>query len=195
MNTSTKKRFIFSVVAVLLSVTLNAQTPHLKFKGIPIDGEYKAFSQKLIQKGFKQVDISSDGIVLIGNFMATPGVMVLVYPDPTSKAVSMVSAMIDAGDSWAQIESKYYDVIDTYKEKYGEPSEHVEEFTTEVYNSDSWRKNALQDGQCNFKTFWDTEGGRIVIYPTYFNFKYYIVCSYVDEQNIKALRQTIIDDI
>ena len=111
--------------------------PHLKFKGIPIDGEYKAFAQKLVQKGFCQVESSADGIVLTCNFMATPGVMVVIYPGPTSKAVSMVSAMIETGDSWAQIESKYYDVIDTYKEKYGEPTEHVEEFTAEVYNSDS----------------------------------------------------------
>ncbi len=189
------KRFIITVVAILMAVTLNAQDAHLKFKGIPIDGEYKAFAQKLVQKGFKQVEVSTDGIVLVGNFMATPGVMVVVYPDPTSKAVSMVSAMIETGDSWAQIESKYFDVIDTYKEKYGEPTQHVEEFTTDVYNSDSWRKNALQDGQCNYKTLWETEGGRIVISPTYFNFKYYIVCAYVDEQNVKALRQTIIDDI
>ena len=189
------KRFIITAVAVLMAVTLNAQDAHLKFKGIPIDGEYKAFSQKLVQKGFKQVEVSTDGIILVGNFMATPGVMVVVYPDPKSKAVSMVSAMIETGDSWAQIESKYYDVIDTYKEKYGEPTEHVEEFTTEVYNSDSWRKNALHDGQCNYKTLWETEGGRIVISPTYFNFQHYIVCAYIDEQNVKALRQTIIDDI
>lgn len=189
------KRFIITVVAILMAVTLNAQDAHLKFKGIPIDGEYKAFAQKLVQKGFKQVEVSTDGIVLVGNFMATPGVMVVVYPDPTSKAVSMVSAMIETGDSWAQIESKYFDVINTYKEKYGEPTEHVEEFTTDVYNSDSWRKSALQDGQCNYKTLWETEGGRIVISPTYFDFRYFIVCAYVDEQNVKALRQTIINDI
>lgn len=174
---------------------LSAQEAHLKFKGIPIDGEYKAFSQRLVQKGFKQVEVSADGIILVGNFMATPGVMVAVYPDPSSKAVSMVSAMIEAGDNWAQIESKYYDVVDMYKEKYGEPIEHVEEFTTEVYNSDSWRKNALHDGQCNYRTLWKTEGGRILISPAYFNLKYYIVCAYIDKQNAKTLRQTIIDDI
>lgn len=189
------KKGLIVVAAVLLSISALAQTEHLKFKGIPIDGEYRAFAQKLVQKGFKQVEVSTDGIVLVGNFMATPGVMVVVYPDPKSKAVSMVSAMIETGDSWAQIESKYNDVVETYKEKYGEPTEHVEEFTTEFYNSDSWRRNALHDGQCNYKTIWDTEGGRIVISPTYFNFNYYIVCAYVDEQNVKALRQTIIDDI
>lgn len=190
-----KKTLLIALLTLFSVVCLGQEDAHLKFKGIPIDGEYKAFSQKLVQKGFKQVEVSTDGIVLVGNFMATPGVMVVIYPDPTSKAVSMVSAMIETGDSWAQIESKYYDVIDTYKEKYGEPTEHVEEFTTEVHNSDSWRKNALHDGQCNYKTLWETEGGRIVISLTYFNFKHYIVCAYVDEQNVKALRQTIIDDI
>lgn len=113
------KKFLIVAAAVLLSISALAQTEHLKFKGIPIDGEYKAFAQKLVQKGFRQVESTADGIVLSGNFMATPEVMVLVYPDPTSKKVSTVSAMIEAGDNWPTIEGKYYDVVDTYKEKYG----------------------------------------------------------------------------
>jgi hypothetical protein len=189
-----KKALLITLLA-FISVVCSAQDVHLKFKGISIDGDYKVFSQKLIQKGFKQIEVSADGIVLVGNFMATPEVMVVVYPDPTSKIVTMVSAMIEAGDNWAKIESKYYDVINTYKQKYGEPTEHIEEFTTKVYDSDPMRLMALQNGQCNYKTLWETEGGRIVISPTYVNFNHYIVCAYVDELNAKALRQTIIDDI
>lgn len=189
------KKVLFTLVALLFALTLNAQDAHLKFKGIPIDGNYKEFAQKLIQKDFKQIESSNDGIVLIGNFMATSGVMVLVYPDPTSKAVSAVSAMIEAGGNWTTIEGKYYDVVSTYKEKYGEPTEHVEEFTTDVHNDDYFRKNALQDGQCYYKSQWEVEGGRIVVSLAYFQFKYYVICAYVDEQNVKALRQTIIDDI
>lgn len=189
------KKLIFTALFILLSGALNAQDAHLKFKGIPIDGNYKEFAQKLIQKDFKQIEASNDGIVLKGNFMATPGVMVLVYPDPTSKAVSAVSAMIEAGDNWSAIEGKYRDVVDTYKEKYGEPTEHIEEFTTDFASSDVLRKNALHDGQCNYKSLWEVEGGRIVISLAYFQFDYYVICAYVDEQNIQALRQTIIDDI
>ena len=94
---------------------------------------------------------TNDGIVLTGNCMATPGVMVLVYPDPTTKAVSAVSAMIEVEDNWPTIEGKYKDVVETYKEKYGEQTEHVEEFTTNYASSDALRKNALHDGQCNYK--------------------------------------------
>ena len=83
----------------------------------------------------------------------------------------------------------------TYKEKYGNPSQHIEEFTTDIHNDDFFRKNALENGQCNYKSIWEIEGGRIVITLVYFQFKYYVLCGYVDEQNEKALRQTIIDDI
>lgn len=103
--------------------------------------------------------------------------------------------MIEAGDNWPTIEGKYNDVVATYKEKYGEPTEHVEEFTTEVHNDDFLRKNALSEGQCNYKMQWDVDGGRIVISLAFFRFDYYVICTYVDDQNIRALRQTIIDDI
>ena len=190
------KRALLITLLILFSVVcLGQNNVHLKFKGIPIDGNYKEFAHQLVQKGFKQIEASNDGILLTGNFMAMPSVMVVIYPDPTSKTVSVVSAMIEAGDNWPTIEGKYNDVVATYKEKYGEPSEHIEEFTTEVYNDDYVRKNALQKDQCNYKTQWDVDGGRIVISLAYFQLKHYVICAYVDEQNVKALRQTIIDDI
>lgn len=191
------KAFFISIAVLLSSAfcVFAQESAHLKFKGIPIEGNYKAFAQKLVQKGFEQLQSTNDGIVLKGTFMATPGVIIAIYPDPTSKVVYMVMAMIETDDSWANIERKYFDIIETYTEKYGEPTEHVEEFTADVHDSDSWRKISLQDGQCNYKTIWETEGGRIVIYPLYFNFNYYITCAYIDNLNREAVHQTIIDDI
>lgn len=190
-----KKAFLIILLSLYAAFCYAQSDSHLKFKGIPIDGNYKEFAQKLVQKGFKMVESSQDGILLTGNFMATPSVMVLVYPDPTSKNVSTVSAMIEAGDNWPTIESKYYDVVSIYKEKYGEPSQHVEEFTTEVHNDDYFKKNALRYDQCDYKSLWEIDGGRIVLSLAYFQLNYYVVCAYVDEQNVKALHQTIIDDI
>lgn len=189
------KKILIVAASALISVYAQAQIEHLIFKGIPVDGEYKAFAQKLVQKGFSLEDSSEDGIVLTGTFMATPEVTVLVFPEPSSKNVFSVSAMIDAGDKWPIIEKKYYKVVDLYKEKYGEPTQHVEEFTVEVHNDDFFKKNALQEGQCNYESLWETEGGRIVISLSYFRFNYYVICAYEDEQNVKARRQTMIDDI
>ena len=189
------KRFLSFCTILLIAVSLQAQDNHLKFKGIPIEGNYKTFAQQLVQKGFKQIQSSQDGIALTGTFMAIPDVMVIVHPDPSSKVVSTVSAFLEAGDNWSEIEGKYNNVVDTYKEKYGEPTRQVEEFTTDVRDEDFFKKRALHDGQCDFKSLWEVEGGRIVISLMYFQYKNYVLCLYADEQNVKALHQTIIDDI
>lgn len=190
------KKYLLITLLFLLSVACLAQsTAHLKFKGIPIDGNFKDFAGKLIQKGFTEVEATSDGILLSGNFMARPNVLVGVYPDPTSKVVSGVSAMIEAGDSWTMIEKEYNSIVDTYKEKYGDPSEHSEDFSPEVIDDDFYRKRSIKDGQCNYKSIWYVEGGKIIITISYLYSKNYIICAYADEQNVKALRQSIIDDI
>lgn len=190
-----KKICLIVLTFIVLNLTSQAQDAHLKFKGIPVDGNYKEFAQKLVEKGFKQMDESENGIVLVGNFMASPGVMVVVYPDPTSKVISNVSAMLETGDRWPLVEKKFKDTVATYKEKYGEPTEYSEEFALDVLDNDYFRLNAIKEGQCYYRAIWDIEGGRIAITPIYFLSEYYIICAYIDEQNTKALKQTVLDDI
>ena len=191
------KQLLIAIIAVAITLPAFSQdkSQHLVFKGIPIDGDFNVFAQKLVQKGFKKTEVTQDGIVLKGNFMATPDVMVIVYPDPKTKNVSSVIAMVEAGENWPSIENSYNNVVDLYTEKYGEPTEHIEEFSTDVHDDDYFRKQALNDGQCNYKSLWKVEGGNIAISLAYFKYKYYVVCTYIDMQNVKALRQTMIDDI
>ena len=138
------KRLITVLLAVVISITSFSQDKrqHLVFKGIPIDGDYNVFAQKLVQKGFKIVESTQDGVVLKGTFMATANVMVSVHPDPKTKKVSSVMAFLEAGDNWPTIENNYETVIEFYKEKYGEPNKHVEEFTIDVHDNDLVRKHA-----------------------------------------------------
>lgn len=58
-----KKALLISLFALLAAVCFGQEAAHLKFKGIPLDGNYKAFAQKLVQKGFKQIDITDDANV------------------------------------------------------------------------------------------------------------------------------------
>ena len=127
--------------------------------------------------------------------MARPGTKVFVYPDPTTKVVSIVVAMISAGDNWSSIETYYHDVVRTYKQKYGEPDEYVEEFTTPFHDSDPLRLNALRNGECNYNCYWDVEGGRINISLVYSMSDYFVVCTYIDFANFIARQKSILDDI
>lgn len=186
---------IFSLLLCSLVCGAQEQNTHLRFKGIPIDGNYKDFANKLVQKDFVIIDSTNDGVALRGSFMAIPGTMVIVYPDPTSKIVSIVAAMIEVDDNWTALNNKYHEVVDTYKQKYGEPTEQVEGFAEEIRDYDSWKLLSVRNNQCNYSTKWKIDGGEIIIKLAYYLFDYYVVCSYVDDVNIKALRQTIIDDI
>ena len=181
------KRLIVFVAALLLSITALAQDAHLKFKGIPVDGNYKVFADKLVQKGFKQTQATDDAIVLTGTFMAIPNVIVCVYPDPTSKNVSRVAAMVEV-ENRLSIEKVYDNIASFYKEKYGEPQVQTSEFSYDYYNPYDWRDN-------RDISQWEVEGGRIIISKYMTALSCFVVCTYIDEQNEKALHRTIINDI
>lgn len=189
------KRLIIIATALFLSIALFAQDAHLKFKGIPLEGDYKAFARQLVEKDFKVIESSEGGIVLVGNFMARSGTRVYVYPDPSTKVVSIVIALISAGNNWSAIEGWYHNVVQTYKQKYGEPDECIEEFTTSFHDSDPLRLNALRNGECNYNCYWDVEGGRINISLAYTLSDYFVVCTYMDLANFIARQKSILDDI
>lgn len=45
------KKLSFLLIALLMAIMANAQTEHLKFMGIPIDGTLDEFSNKLKKQG------------------------------------------------------------------------------------------------------------------------------------------------
>lgn len=187
---------VFCLLTVLLfSVSLQAQNAHLSFKGIPIDGNYKAFVQKLVQKGLKVEATTPEFVGLSGNFMHRPDAMVIVYPNSTSKFVSTVVALIDAGKNWASIEDQYKMVVATYQSKYGQPTEHAEEFTEDVYDSDTWRLMRLRENRCNYYAKWVLDEGTILIQLAYSEPAYYVSCFYYDKQNHEDKLKEILEDI
>ena len=189
------KKILLFLTAFLLTITALAQNEqHLQFKGIPIDGNYKTFSQELVNKGLRIVESTDDYIVLTGSFAGQMNTDILVYPDPSTKIVTSVVAMLKVEGKWGHIENLYNGKVDLYKEKYGLPTEQTEGFTDDVY-SDYSRVKALENGQCNYKTTWVVNGGEISILPCYVDRNYYILCAYRDSVNTEAYHQSIIDDI
>ena len=64
------KQLILSLLLAVCTVC-NAQTNHMKFKGIPIEGTLDSFVQKLKSKGFTYLG-QQDGMALLkGEFAAT----------------------------------------------------------------------------------------------------------------------------
>lgn len=184
------------IVLFLVSLVCGAQEQiaHLKFKGIPIEGNYEVFAQTLIKKGFTLQYTGDDGLMLKGPFMGESDVSVVVIPEPKNGALTSVMAMIDAGHNWQSIENKYRHVVNTYKEKYGEPAETVESFTNDI-SSDILKLHYLSEGKCDFHSTWQFDYGKIMISIAYIDLTEYIACLYVNEENAKSYHKAIIDDI
>ena len=189
------KRTIAIFISLILSLSAIAQSGHLKFKGIEISGDYKVFAKQLVEKGFTQIEASDDGVVLIGNFMGRPGTMTIVYPDQQTKNVAAVAAMTEGGENWPVIEKAYDSIVETYTQKYGEPTAVVRQFKDYNFSDDGLKLLYLQKGNCEYNTKWEMEEGVIGITITYVFGKNMICIAYADRQNYSEMQEGILEDI
>lgn len=110
------KRTLFVIICCLFSIMIQAQTEHLKFMGIPIDGKINQFHRSLSQKGFTCVTSHSTFCLYEGIF-AGNNVNVFVYKEPKEDSISSVSVVIpcfNIRNSQSQYEDFKYKLIRKY---------------------------------------------------------------------------------
>ena len=118
------------LLSMLLSVCMicSAQTNHMKFKGIPMEGTLNSFVQKLKAKGYTYLG-QEDGIAILkGEFATIKGCTVFVNRFSDRDQVNMVGVVFPEEKTWNAITTSYYLLKDMLTEKYGKP-DCVEEFS------------------------------------------------------------------
>ena len=190
------KKTILLTAIMAISISVMAQAPHMKFKGLEINGNYKTFAQNLVKQGFRIVESVDDGLILTGNFMAHPETVTIIYPDPKTKNVTMVAAFIETDDNWPSMEREFLSTIETYKQKYGEPAEYSTRFRgDEEVPYDSWKPGYVRDGRCEYIARFETAEGIIGITISYYLQTYGVMIAYIDGRNKAEMDKAIIDDI
>ena len=115
------KRILSFFVMLVLTLGVMAQTQHMKFMGIPLDGTISAFHQKLVAKGCKHdVEVSNalgaGSRVFIGTFFGEKA-DIHVYYNAKTKVVYRAKACIERS-SEDDIFRKYNEVKSALEEKY-----------------------------------------------------------------------------
>lgn len=115
------KRILSFFVMLVLTLGVMAQTQHMKFMGIPLDGTISAFHQKLVAKGCKP-DVEFNKIAPVGarHFIGTffgEKAKIIVYYNAKTKVVYRAKACIDRS-SEDMIIQKYDEVKSALEEKY-----------------------------------------------------------------------------
>lgn len=190
------KRIITLGLAMMIAFTVSAQTGHLTFKGVPIDGTLNEFVGKLKQKGFTQIGKEQGIAILEGDFAAFKGCTVVVY-EHESGLVNRVGVMLPERDTWSLLYNDYSKLKEMLTQKYGEPSEETEEFQSySAPRDDNSRMFEVQMDRCKYICDFTTDNGVIELRIAHNSvISCFVVLVYVDAENETKVQSSAIDDL
>lgn len=187
---------ILVVMALFVAMAANAQTEHLKFKGVPIDGTLSQYTQRMKEKGFTYLGTENGMSLLEGDFAGFKSCLVVVYTLKNKDLVSFIVVKFQEYDTWSAIYNNYSTLKDMLTMKYGEPSGVIEEFQGSYVDDDNDRMYALMMDGCKYITTFETELGIIELSITKYEYtKGCVTLKYTDKANGVAVLESALEDL
>ena len=193
------KKLLCSLLVSLMSLTFYAQTesPHLTFKGVPIDGTLNEYVQKMKQKSFTFIE-KEDGMALLkGDFASYKGCLIGVVTLQQKDLVSKITVIFPQRETWSALSNNYFTLKDMLTEKYGKPADVTEEFQSYSEPRDDGAKiRNVQLGKCKYLTIFETPKGVIELSIDHSNVtECFVRLSYFDKINGNIIRSQAIEDL
>lgn len=192
-----KKHLTFFFACLVFAGNIFAQQ-HLSFKGVPINGTLKSYTDAMVKAGF-HYEGTQDGIaVLSGDFAGYKSCIVGVSTLKNLDVVSHIAVLFPDKDTWSALLNDYETLKAMLTEKYGAPSDSKEKFTGYVGDYDNGLvMHALKEGEYVWYTTFTTELGDIEL-SLMSGTKYNTGCvrlSYYDKANHEKVRNAAMDDL
>lgn len=189
------KKVLSLLFAIIITSNLSAQS-HLSFKGVPIDGTLKQYTQQMQNKGFTLIG-TEDGIsMLTGDFAGYKGCTIGVATLKNKDLVSTIAVIFPSYDTWSQLYSCYSNLKDMLSEKYGEPEDVVEMFDSKYVDDDNSRMHELKMDRCKYISSFSTKLGDIQLSIEHDGFtSCFVMLKYYDKTNSDAVRSAAMDDL
>ena len=158
------KRFIFVLLfvnTILISLAQD-KSEHLTFKGVPIDGTLNEYVAQMKDAGFSYLG-TQDGIAILqGDFAGFKSCTVGVYTMKAVNVVSTIGVFFPPHDDWSSLERDYDFLKSMLTQKYGEPTDVVEQFQGIIDpNTNDDKLHALKMDRCTWYTTFETTKGNI----------------------------------
>lgn len=161
-----KRKSFVLILFTLVSLSVFAQSNHLQFKGIPIEGKIDDYVLNLENKGCKidnDLCVSNKIIVLTGPFAGYENTIIALYGTPISKSIFKVMVLLPEKMSFQELVDEYNSIQEIYIDKYGEPIGSFNFFRSPYSEGDGNELEALKEEKCEYSTFFKLESGYIVI--------------------------------
>lgn len=192
-----KKHLTLFLACLVFAGNLFAQQ-HLSFKGVPINGTLKSYTDAMVKAGF-HYEGTQDGVSLLtGDFAGYKGCVVGVSTLKNCDVVSHIAVLFPDKDTWSAVLSDYEHLKAMLTEKYGTPSDSQEKFTGYIGDYDNdFVMHALKAGEYVWYTTFTTELGDIEL-TIMSGTEYNTACvrlSYHDKANSEKVRNAAMDDL
>ena len=186
------------IILAALSVAAYAQSEHLTFKGVPIDGTLAEYTKKMQEKGFRYLYSENGLTILQGDFAGYKNCQIGVSTLDNMDLVSTIAVIFTTYDSWGNLYSNYANLKEMLSEKYGTPSIVVEEFQSSYPpRDDQSRMREVFMDRCKYFSVFETDLGAIElsINKAEDYMEGMVVLRYQDKINSTETRAAAIDDL
>ena len=180
------------------------ESEHLFFKGVPIDGSLEEYVARMKYVGFEYQGKQDDStVVLQGDFAGFKACLIGVAAIQPLDIVNKIIVLFPERDGWASLEGDYNSLKALLTEKYGKPSECVEEFLG-LYsrelgsNTEGDKLMALKTDACTWRAVYRVPKGRIELSVENHGGmigESRVVLRYYDKINSEAVKQQALDDL
>ncbi|HIY15094.1 MAG TPA: hypothetical protein H9973_07505 [Candidatus Alistipes cottocaccae] len=195
------KRVFFSLflafATFFTTVSAQEESEHLVFKGVPIDGTLNEYVSKMKEAGFTHIG-TKDGMALLqGDFAGFKNCMIGVSTLKAVNIVSMIGVIFPSHNDWSSLENDYDHLKSMLTQKYGEPTDVVEQFQGKVSPSTNNEKlHELYMDRCTWQTTFGTTKGDIQLSLQKGDMgEYFVLLKYYDKANTDTVRSAAIDDL
>ncbi len=195
LKTMTMKQLLLAIMLVFTANICSAQTNHMKFKGIPMEGTLQSFTAKLKDKGFTSLGIQDGVSLLTGEFAGYKNCSIYAIAD-NSGMICKASVTFPDMDKWGELEECYNSYKLMLTEKYGDPKKCEESFSYAHTPDDGQKIRCVKMDSYKYYSLFTTELGEIKLEISHEGIsRCYVRLSYFDNANQEKLKQQIMDDL
>lgn len=193
-----KAKIILLLIAFLsITSSFSQSSNHLVFKGVPIDGTLKEYVSKMEKEGFTDLGIENGTAKLNGEFAGYKECNLSVTTLKQKDLVYKIEVKFPKKDTWSTLSGNYFDLKELLTEKYGNPTEVVEKFDTNLQPRDDNDKifNVKSDN-CKYFSTWKMDKGEIQLSIQHKGFEScYVTLSYSDNINSNIIKMKAKSDL
>lgn len=192
-----KTKFLTTVIllSTIISFAQSQASQHLAFKGVPIDGALAEYVSIMKQNGFTQIG-TEDGVAMLkGDFASYKGCIVGVATLKGKDLVNKITVIFPTQESWSSLASNYFNLKGMLTEKYGQPSESVEKFSSYEPKDDGSKMTQVHLDACKYITTYETDKGSIQLSIKGDISSAFVILAYFDKINSDIIREKAKEDL